>query len=326
MKKLLTWLLIVTTVLLGAAGCGSGNTEKTPGKEASYPADGEITVIIPRAAGGGTDNSARILCSLLQNELKGSRFVPVNETAGGGLTGMTELAKAKPDGHTLGMVTVELAMFHHQGKTTLTYKDFVSVCAPVVTPAALIVSGELPCYTLPEFVKYVKANPGKIRMGNAGTGSVWHVAALSFEKEFGATFKHVPYPKGTADIAAALSGKHIDAALADPASFKDQAVKGSVKILGIMADSRNESFPLIPTFRELGHPMTIRAWAVLAAPKDLPKDRLAILRNAAEKIGASKKKREQFSKEGIEAVTFSGEACDAMMAKDDAMYAKLLKP
>ena len=79
-------------------------------------------------------------------------------------------------------------------------------------------------------------------------------------------------------------------------------------------------------FRELGHPMTIRAWAVLAAPKDLPKDRLAILRNAAEKIGASKKKREQFSKEGIEAVTFSGEACDAMMAKDDAMYAKLLKP
>lgn len=326
MKKLLTWLLIVTTVLLGAAGCGSGNTEKTPGKEASYPADGEITVIIPRAAGGGTDNSARILCSLLQNELKGSRLVPVNKTAGGGLTGMTELAKAKPDGHTLGMVTVELAMFHHQGKTTLTYKDFVSVCAPVVTPAALIVSGELPCYTLPEFVKYVKANPGKIRMGNAGTGSVWHVAALSFEKEFGVTFKHVPYPKGTADIAAALSGKHIDAALADPASFKDQAVKGSVKILGIMADSRNESFPLIPTFRELGHPMTIRAWAVLAAPKDLPKDRLAILRNAAEKIGASKKKREQFSKEGIEAVTFSGEACDAMMAKDDAMYAKLLKP
>ena len=326
MKKLLTLFLIVTALLLGVAGCGSGNTEKTPVKEASYPADGDITVIIPRAEGGGTDNSARILCSLLQKELKGSRFVPVNRTAGGGLTGMTELAKAKPDGHTLGMVTVELAMFRHQGKTTLSYKDFVSVCAPIVTPAALIVSGELPCYTLPEFVKYAKANPGKIRMGNSGTGSVWHVAALSFEKEFGVTFKHVPYPKGTADISAALSGKHIDATLADPASFKSQAEKGSVKILGIMAGSRSDAFPGIPTFRELGHPMTVRAWAVLAAPKDLPKDRLAILRNAAEKIGEKRKYKEQFRTEGIDTVTFSGEACDAMMAKDDAMFAKLLKP
>ena len=326
MKKLLTSLLIVTAMLLGVAGCGSSNTEKLPEKQASYPADGDITVIIPRAAGGGTDNSARILCSLLQKELKGSRFVPVNKPAGGGLTGMTELAKAKPDGHTLGMVTVELVMFPHQGKTTLTYKDFVSICAPVVTPAALIVSGELPCYTLSEFVKFVKANPGKIRMGNAGTGSVWHVAALNFEKEFGVKFKHVPYPKGTADISAALAGKHIDATLADPASFKDQAEKGSVKILGVMTETRSLSLPDIPTFRELGHPMTVRAWAVLAAPKNLPKDRLAILRNAAEKIGASRKYQEQFRKEGIDPVTFSGEKCDAMMAKDDAMYAKLLKP
>ena len=326
MKKLLTSLLIVTAMLLGVAGCGSSNTEKLPEKQASYPADGDITVIIPRAAGGGTDNSARILCSLLQKELKGSRFVPVNKPAGGGLTGMTELAKAKPDGHTLGMVTVELVMYPHQGKTTLTYKDFVSICAPVVTPAALIVSGELPCYTLAEFVKFVKANPGKIRMGNAGTGSVWHVAALNFEKEFGVKFKHVPYPKGTADISAALAGKHIDATLADPASFKDQAEKGSVKILGIMTETRSVALPDIPTFREMGHPMTVRAWAVLAAPKGLPKDRLAILRNAAEKIGTSRKYQEQFRKEGIDPVTFSGEKCDAMMAKDDAMYAKLLKP
>ena len=326
MKKLLTIILIITAVLLGVAGCGSSNTEKAPGKAASYPADGDITVIIPRAAGGGTDNSARILCSLLQKELKGSRFVPVNKTAGGGLTGMTELAKAKPDGHTLGMVTVELAMFHHQGKTKLTYKDFVSVCAPVVTPAALIVSGEAPCYTLSEFVKYAKANPGKIRMGNSGTGSVWHIAALNFEKEFGVKFKHVPYPKGTADISAAFSGKHIDAALADPASFKIQAEKGSVKILGIMADSRSLSLPGIPTFRELGHPMTVRAWAVLAAPKDLPKDKLAILRNAAENIGTKRKYKEQFRTEGIDTATFSGKECDAMMAKDDEMYGKLLKP
>ncbi len=266
MKKLIT-LLMLTAMLLGVAGCG-GSTEK----KAAYPADGDITVIIPKAPGGGTDTSARGLISFLQKELKGSKFVPVN----------------KPDGHTLGMVTVELAMFPHQGKATVTNKDYVSVCAPIAAPAALIVTKEAPYNTLDEFVKYAKENSGKISMGNSGTGAIWHIAALNFEKEFDVKFKHVPYPKGSADIAAALAGKHIEATLADPSVFKSQIDAGALKILAVMADTRSEFYPRVPTFKELGHPMAIRAWAALVAPKGTSKEKMDVLRKAAEKVCNSK--------------------------------------
>ena len=319
MKKFML-LLMLTAMLLGVTGC-SGGTEK----KVSYPADGEITVIIPKAPGGGTDVSARGLLSFLQKELPGSKFVPVNKPAGGGITGMAELAKAKPDGHTLGMVTVELAMFHHGGKADVTNKEFVSVCAPIAASAALLVEKNVPCNSLKEFVEYAKKKPGKIQMGNSGTGAIWHLAALQFEKEFGVKFKHVPYPKGSADIAAALAGRHIDAALADPGSFKSQIDAGKVKVLAVMADVRSESYPKVPTFKELGHPMAIRAWAALAAPKGTPKDRMEILRKAAEKVCKSKEYKEHLRKQGIDPVVIIGDACDKMMADDDAMYAKLLK-
>ena len=319
MKKLIT-LLMWTAMLLGVAGCG-GSTEK----KAAYPADGDITVIIPKAPGGGTDTSARGLISFLQKELTGSKFVPVNKPDGGGITGMVELSKAKPDGHTLGMVTVELAMFPHQGKATVTNKNYVSVCAPIAAPAALIVTKEAPYNTLDEFVKYAKDNAGKISMGNSGTGAIWHIAALNFEKEFGVKFKHVPYPKGSADIAAALAGKHIDATLADPSVFKSQNDAGTLKILAVMADTRSEFYPNVPTFKELGHPMAIRAWAALVAPKGTPKEKMDVLRKAAEKVCNSKEFKDYFKKQGIDPTAIVGDACDKMMADDDAMYAKFLK-
>ena len=319
MKKFML-LLMLTAMLLGVAGC-SGSAEK----KVSYPADGEITVIIPKAPGGGTDVSARGLLSFLQKELPGSKFVPVNKPAGGGITGMVELAKAKPDGHTLGMVTVELAMFPHEGKANVACNDVVSVCASIAAPAALIVEKKAPYNSLKEFVGYAKKNPGKVQMGNSGTGAIWHIAAQKFEDEFDVKFKHVPYPKGSADIATALAGGRINAALADPASFKNQLDAGMLKILAVMADSRSESYPNVPTFKELGHPVTVRAWAVLAAPKGVPKDKLDVLRKAAEKVCRSKEYKEYFRKQGIDPVVIIGDACDNMMGQDDAMYSKYLK-
>ena len=110
MKKILVVLMAMLTMAVMLAGCGGDS------KKAAYPADGDISVIIPKAPGGGTDTSARGLIQFMEKELKGSKFVPVNKPDGGGVTGMVETANAKADGHTLGMVTVELAMFPHQGK------------------------------------------------------------------------------------------------------------------------------------------------------------------------------------------------------------------
>lgn len=319
MKKLLVFIMAMMTMAVLVAGCGGG------GKKAAYPADGDITVIIPKAPGGGTDSSARGMINFLQKELAGSKFTPVNKPDGGGVTGMVETANAKPDGHTLGMVTVELAMFPHQGKCKNTFADYKAIAAPIAAPAALIVPKAAPYNTVDEFVKFAKANPGKIQMGNSGVGAIWHVAALSFEEEFGVQFKHVPYPKGTADIAAALAGKHIDATLADPGVFKSQVEAGNLKILGVMSAKRSEIFPEVPTFKELGHNMTIRAWAVLVAPKDTPKEKLDVLRAAAKKAVATKEFKDYFKKQGIDPTGIVGEEADAMMKQDHEMFGKFLK-
>ena len=318
MKKILLVLMAMLCMAAMLTGCGSDS------KKAAYPADGDISVIIPKAPGGGTDTSARGLIQFMEKELPGSKFVPVNRPDGGGITGMVELANAKPDGHTLGMVTVELAMFPHQGKCKNTYKDYAAICAPIAAPAALIVPKDAPYNTVEEFAAYAKANPGKVQMGNSGVGAIWHIAAMSFEQEFGVQFKHVPYPKGSADIAAALAGKHIDATLADPSVFKSQVDAGNLKILGIMAESRSELYPDVPTFKELGHDMAVRAWATLVAPKDTPKEKLEVLRNAAKKVCASKEFKEYFMKQGIDPTAIVGADAYKMMAEDHDMYGKFL--
>lgn len=317
MKKILTSLLILMVSVVFMAGCGTT-------KKAEYPKDGDINVIIPKAPGGGTDTSARGVVQYLQKTLEGSNFVPTNKPDGNGVTGMVELANAKPDGHTLGMVTVELAMFPHQNKSKVDYSNYEAICAPIAAPAALIVPKDAPYNTLDEFAAFVKQNPGKIQMGNSGVGAIWHVAALAFEKEFGVQFKHVPYPKGSADIAAALAGRHIDATLADPSAFKSQIDAGNLKILAIMADQHSNIYPQVPTFKELGHNMTIRAWAALVAPKDTPKEQLKLLRDAAKKVCESEEFKKYFVSQGIDPTVIIGEDCNKMMKEDHEMYGKFL--
>ena len=134
MKKILVVLMAMLTMAVMLTGCGGDS------KKAAYPADGDISVIIPKAPGGGTDISARGLIQFMEKELKGSKFVPVNKPDGGGVTGMVELANAKPDGHTLGMVTVELAMFPHQGKCKIRdiFTDLIILTFPFISQKDLI--------------------------------------------------------------------------------------------------------------------------------------------------------------------------------------------
>lgn len=323
------------TMLAGVmAGCGtkpeetssttpeSGTQEQTTAKT-NYP-EKDITVIIPKAPGGGTDVSTRGLLQYLKKNVEGANFVPTNKPDGGGVTGMVETANAKADGYTLGMVTVELAMFPHQDKSPVTYENFAPICAPIAAPAALVVPADAPYNSLDEFVAYTKEHDGELQIGNSGMGAIWHIAAVQFEKEFDVKFKHIPYPNGSADIAAALAGGHIDATIADPSNFKSQVDAGALKILAIMAGERSNLYPEVPTFKELGHDMTIRAWAVLVAPKDTPADVLQILRDGAAKTMQDPEYIDYFVKQGIDPVNIVGDDCYEMMKQDDAMFAEAL--
>lgn len=291
---------------------------------ADYPAK-DVTVIIPKNPGGGTDTTARGIINMMQQDMGDSfKFIPVNKPDGNGIVGMQDVANAKADGYTLGMVTVELDIFPHQGKTKLSYKDFDSVIAPIAAPAALIVQSKAPYNNLQDFLDYLKKNPGKVMMGNSGMGAIWHIATMAMEKQFDVKVKHIPYPKGTADIAAAIAGGHIDGCLADPSSFKTQVEAGNLKILAVMADKRTKMFPDVPTFKELGFDMAIRAWATLVAPKGTPAEVMQVLRDSASRVVQKPEFADYFLKQGIDPTDIIGEDANKMMADDDAMYAEFI--
>ncbi len=318
-KKYIALLAAMAVLILGIYGfISKGNSID------NYPKDKDITVIIPKSPGGGTDIAARGLLQYLRGELDGANFVATNKPEGGGVTGMVTASSSEPDGYTLGMVTVELGMYPHQGKCPITYEEFEPICAPIASAASLIVPADAPYDCVEEFAAYCKEHPGEVQVGNSGTGAIWHVAAVAFEKEFGVTLRHVPYPNGTSDIAAALAGNHIDATFADSAGVKSQVAAGNLKILGVMSEDRMLMYPDVPTFKELGYDMTIRAWAALVAPKETTEEVLTTLRDAASSLYDNQEYIDYFLNQGIEPTNIVGEDCYQMMQEDHEMYKELL--
>jgi len=128
-----------------------------------------ITMLVAWGAGGGTDATARIVATLLEKEL-GQPVNVVNRTGGNGVVGHAAIASAKPDGYTLGMLTVEIAMMRHLGLTKLTPADYTPLALMNVDPAAVSVSAASPYKTMGELMDAIKANPGKLKA--SGTGRV----------------------------------------------------------------------------------------------------------------------------------------------------------
>lgn len=289
-----------------------------------YPTK-SITVIVPKNPGGGTDTSIRGLLEYMSKSNSSLDFNVTNNPDGGGITGMVQTANADPDGYTLGAVTVELDMFPFQGKSDLTYESFDAVAMPIAAPAALIVQADAPYDSIDEFVAYCQENPGEVQVGNSGAGAIWDIATYLMEEEYDFEVTHVPYPNGTADIAAALTGGHIDATLADPSSFISQIDAGQLKCLGVMAADRTNILPDVPTFKEEGHDLEIRAWATLVAPKGTDPAILQILQDAASDALSSDECKEYFLNQGLDPVDYIGDEAYQIMEDDYAMYEKVFE-
>lgn len=279
-KKVFGIAAIIGLILVLAA-CGGGGDDSTAtsgDSEVDYPTK-SLTMIVPTSAGGGTDAVARALVSEAE-EFLGESIGVVNKPGGSGSVGMTEGANAAADGYTITMVIAELAMVDHMGVAPLTPDQMKAVALINMDPAALTVPVDAPYDTLDEFIAYAKENPGELKVGNAGTGSIWHVAAESLAKEAEIELNHVPF-EGAAPAVTALAGGHVDAVTVSPAEVKSQLDAGNVKILGVMADKRSDIVPDVPTFREAGlESDTVATWRGITVPKDTPDEIVAILEDA----------------------------------------------
>ena len=181
MKKLACILL---TVLLSS--CGSG--------EVKYPSK-NITLVVPYSPGGASDTAARIFGKGLELEL-GVPVVVENRTGGAGAVGLSYVQKSKADGYTMAYMPVESIMLEALGHVEMKPSDFSFIGGATVVPSALTVSASSPWKTYEQFITYAKKNPNKIRIGNSGPGSIWHLAAAALGNKEDVMFTHVPFEGG----------------------------------------------------------------------------------------------------------------------------------
>jgi tripartite-type tricarboxylate transporter receptor subunit TctC len=237
--------------------------------EAPYPSK-PIELIVAYGPGGGTDLVARLLARHLEKQLGGSVVVLNRPGAGGGI-GFAELARAKPDGYTIGFLnTPNVLTIPIERKSAFHWSQYDLLGNLVDDPGGFAIHNSNRINTLAELATYAKANPGAVTVGTTGIGSDDHLAMLMFEKTTGTKLTHVPY-KGAGEVRAAATGQQIVIGAINVGEVLAYQKGGTpVKLLGQMSATRSSLAPQAPTFKEQGIDIELASLRGLAAPKGLP--------------------------------------------------------
>ncbi|APW37448.1 ABC transporter substrate-binding protein [Rhodoferax koreense] len=289
--------------------------------EAEFPSK-PIELIVPFQPGGGTDALARSFADATRKHMSQSMIVN-NKAGASGAVGWQYVMNAKPDGYTLAVVTVELTTLPHMGIGKFTYADLQPIAQLNADQAAITVRAEAPWNTIEEYLAAAKKEPGKLSVGNAGNGSIWHLAATALEDKTGAKFNHVPF-QGAGPAVLALLGGHIDAVAVSPAEVTTYVAAGKLKMLAVMADQRVKGFDKVPTLKERNIDLTIGTWRGIAAPKGTPPEVVAFLKKLARDASNEPAFRETLDKQNLGFVYADDVGFKAVMAKDDAYFKTLI--
>jgi tripartite-type tricarboxylate transporter receptor subunit TctC len=284
--------------------------------------DRPITLLVPWAAGGGTDATARIIGALLEKEL-GQPVNVVNRTGGSAVVGHSAIAEGGPDGYTIGLATVEIGMLHWQGLTELSYKNYTPLALMNLDPAGVQVREDAPYKSVKDLVDNIKANPGKHKASGTGQGGIWHLALAgmlnSLSLDPGAV-RWVPSQGAAPGLQDLVAGgvTVVPCSLPEARSLIDA---GRVKSLAVMDDQRNPLFPNVPTLKEqTGSGWTIGAWRGIVGPKGLPDDVKKKLTSALDKIFQSKDYTDFMSQRGFGVKYAAGDDfLKFWMASDDSL-------
>ena len=237
----------------------------------SYPSR-SVTLIVPSAAGGGTDTIARLIGDQLSKQL-GQGFVVENRTGAGMLVGTTAAAKAAPDGYTLlvgltGNMSVNSSLFAKLPYDPLA--DFTPVAMLANYPFLVVVNNDLPAKSIKELVALLKSQPGKIDYASAGNGTGQHLAPELFKMMTGTEMGHVPYRGAQPAYQDVISGR-VPVFFDNMSTAMSLAQSGKVRALAITSKKRSALMPELPTVDEAGVPgYEYHTWFGLWAPKATP--------------------------------------------------------
>ena len=251
----------------------------------AYP-NKPVRLIVPFAPGGTTDIVARIVGDRLGREL-GQTVVIENRAGGGGTVGADYVAKASPDGYTLGVATVSTMATNPAMNPKMPYdslKDFAPITNLVNVPNVMTVNPtRAPVKDMKEFIALVKKNPGRFSYASSGTGGISHLDGELFKVLTGTFMVHIPYRGSGPALNDTVAGQ-VDAQLDNLPSSLPFIKAGKLKALAVMADKRVDGLPDVPTFAEVGlKEANNMAWYGLVAPAGTPRDIVDKVRGAAVK-------------------------------------------
>lgn len=313
MKKLTIVVLLVALVALSAFA--NATTEK------AFPTK-QITIVCQANPGGSSDLNCRTIAPTMSEVLG----VPVNVEnrpgAGGGVA-ISYCAEAPADGYIIAHLPVDVAQVKAAGNSDKTPSDFRVLARTTYHPAAIAVSKDSPYKTIEDLVAAARKNPGQVTISNSGTGAVWHLAAVQFEKATGVKFNHIPF-EGAGPAITATMGGHVDAICASAAEVRSYVQSGDFRLLVVMDDARFGLFPEVPTAKELGYDVKVLCWLGFGVPAGTPDDAYNALLDAMKQSYDTPEYQAMLAANGYTPAWLAGTDFQKFAEEEYEIYAKLI--
>ena len=268
--------MMVAIALAAACAIGGANAQGFPSRP--------VTILVPLAPGGSTDTIGRIMAEGIKAHL-GQPVIVENSPGAGGSTGVIRAARSTPDGYTMQIgqwgTNVASGAVYDLPIDLLTDLEPVGLIA--TQPSMIVGRKNLPADNLRELIAYIKANPGKVTVGNAGIGSPGHVGGVFFQNTIGAQMQFIPY-RSAGPASQDLMAGNIDMMIDTAATSGGHVRSGLLKAFAMTADKRSAVVPDVPTTDEAGLPgFRFYFWHAFWVPKGTPKDVIAKLNEATVK-------------------------------------------
>lgn len=291
----------------------------TPAVAQAYPSK-PVTIVVPFAAGGPTDVIGRLMAERFRASL-GQTVIVENTTGAGGTIGVARVARAAPDGYTIGLGQNGSHVVTGATYSNLPYdllKDFEPLSLLCITPFVIAAKKTIPANNLQEFIAWLRANPDKVNVGTAGQGSISHVCGLIFQNATNTKLRFVPY-RGTAPAMQDLVAGQIDMMISDPVTSVPQMRGGNIKIYAVAANARLSTAPDLPTVDEAGLPgYHVALWHGLWMPAGTPQPIMARLNAAVHEALADPGARAKLAELGQEVYPRERQTPQALAAQQRA--------
>jgi tripartite-type tricarboxylate transporter receptor subunit TctC len=290
----------------------------------AYPSR-PVRLVVPFAAGGPTDIVARLIGQWLSERL-GQQFIIENRPGAGGTIGTEAVVRAAPDGYTLLQVAaynvVNAALYDNLSFSFV--RDITPVASMISVPLVMVASPSVPAKTVPEFIAYAKANPGKINMASSGIGATPHVAGELFKMMAGVDLVHVPY-RGAGPAFADLLGGQVQMMFDFIPSSVEYVRSGKLRALGVTTTARAAALPDVPSLGEFVPGYEASGWFGLGAPKSTPVEIVDAINKETNAIVADEKVKARLADLGGTVLTGSPADFGKLIGVESEKWAKVVK-